>query len=252
MSHIWSVCQGEAHIRPIQGVLYRLVENQEQVATLGYVDTLDEQAVLEALLETSKPAYPEAVQDALHYLLKTPFRYPPLLWGSRFGRVHEPSLFYGGRSIKAMLSEAAYYRFVFLRSMSGPLPSARLNTEHTVFSVSYQTTKGVQLQQPPFDQLTPDLTHPAIYAPAQDLGAVMRAAGVEAFEYFSARCAEPELCGALFTPAALSCQEPLSRQHWFCELTEDQVSFKALGAPAVYSFPLADFQVEGVFPTPAS
>jgi len=54
VSHIWSVCQGEAHIRPIQGVLYRLVENQEQVATLGYVDTLDEQAVLEALLENSK------------------------------------------------------------------------------------------------------------------------------------------------------------------------------------------------------
>ena len=52
---IWSRCQGERHIRPIEGVLFRLVESQEQVATIGYVDTLEEQAVLEELLETSKP-----------------------------------------------------------------------------------------------------------------------------------------------------------------------------------------------------
>jgi hypothetical protein len=53
-----------------------MVESQEQIATRGYVDTLAEQSVLEELLEESKPAYPDKTTD-LHYLLKTPFRYPP-------------------------------------------------------------------------------------------------------------------------------------------------------------------------------
>ncbi|MDP1329436.1 hypothetical protein Q6280_28035, partial [Klebsiella pneumoniae] len=74
---IWLECGGLERIKPIRGVLYRLVESQEQVATVGYVDSLEEQAVLEELLEGSKPAYPGDLQSQpLHYLLKTPFRYP--------------------------------------------------------------------------------------------------------------------------------------------------------------------------------
>lgn len=57
-----------------------MVESQEQVATLQLVDTLEEQALLEELLESSKPPVP-ADAEPLHYLLKTPFRYPPLRWG---------------------------------------------------------------------------------------------------------------------------------------------------------------------------
>lgn len=40
-------CDGNHHIKRLTGTLYRLVECQEQVATLGYVDTLEEQAMLE-------------------------------------------------------------------------------------------------------------------------------------------------------------------------------------------------------------
>lgn len=80
VSEIWRQCKGERHIRPLQGRLVRLVESQEQVATLQLVDTLEEQALLEELLESSKPPVP-ADAEPLHYLLKTPFRYPPLRWG---------------------------------------------------------------------------------------------------------------------------------------------------------------------------
>ncbi len=52
---IWTDCEGSAQIRPIQGELYRVVESQEQVATLQYVDSLEEQATLEELLENIKP-----------------------------------------------------------------------------------------------------------------------------------------------------------------------------------------------------
>ena len=64
---IWERCDGTSHIAPISGTLYRLVESQEQVATLSYVDTLEEQEILEALLETAKPPYPTQERD-LHYL----------------------------------------------------------------------------------------------------------------------------------------------------------------------------------------
>ena len=67
------------------GDLWRLVESQSAVATLKLVDTLDEQAILEAELEGSKPLVP-ASWAHLDYLLATPFRYAPYRTGSRFRR----------------------------------------------------------------------------------------------------------------------------------------------------------------------
>ena len=122
---IWHKCDGESHITPIKGVCYRLVESQEQIATLGYVDTLEEQVLLEEMLDAVKPAYPMAGDD-YHYLLKTPFRYPPLEWGSRLGSKHEASLFYAGLSVTSTLAESAYYRFVFLNKWRIPLASLGL------------------------------------------------------------------------------------------------------------------------------
>ena len=106
---VWDACNGAQQIGSLKGTLYRLVESQEQVATLGYVDTLDEQALLEEMLESTKPVYREGLMT-YHYLLSTPFRYPPLKWGSRFGAVHEPSIFYGGSTVDVTLAESAYYR----------------------------------------------------------------------------------------------------------------------------------------------
>jgi len=107
---IWSRYHGAAHVTPLCGEVHRLVESQEQVATLTYVDTLEEQTLLESMLDNAKPPLPPGA-SGLHYLLSTPFRYPPLRWGSRFGRVHERGIFYGGLSRHTTLAESAYYRF---------------------------------------------------------------------------------------------------------------------------------------------
>ncbi len=80
----------------IQGTLFRVVESQEQVATTRLVDDLTELALLEDMLEASKPPRLPGT-ETLHYLLATPFRYPPLPHGSRFSIVHKPSLYYGSR-----------------------------------------------------------------------------------------------------------------------------------------------------------
>ena len=45
---------------------------------MSLVDTLEEQALLEEVLDDSKPAVPEDCRN-LHYLLFTPFRYGRLV-----------------------------------------------------------------------------------------------------------------------------------------------------------------------------
>ena len=64
--------------------VYRIVETQEYAATMNLVDDLEEQELLEQLLDEVKPPYKKGTQK-LHYLISTPFRYPPLKYGSRFG-----------------------------------------------------------------------------------------------------------------------------------------------------------------------
>ncbi|KEA62591.1 hypothetical protein ADIMK_3063 [Marinobacterium lacunae] len=247
---IWERCNGSAHIAPLAGTLHRLVESQEQVATLGYVDTLEEQALLEEMLEEIKPPAPENTTH-LHYLLKTPFRYPPLLWGSRFGGAHEPSLFYGGMGVGVTLAESAYYRFIFWHSMGAEPVKSRIRTEHTLFSVSYATTLGVQLHAPPFNEYESELTHTRTYAATQSIGSAMRSAGVEVFEYRSARDRARGLCVGLFTPEAFTQQTPQEQSQWFCEVSAEEASFRQLRSREVHVFKLEDFKVDGILPLPA-
>lgn len=247
---IWSQCNGAQAIRPIRGTLHRLVESQQAIATLDYVDTLEEQAVLESLLEGSKPAWPPD-SKRYHYLLRTPFRYPPLTWGSRFGHAGEPSLLYGGLSTHTTLAEAAYYRFVFFSSMAQPAAKAAIHSQHTLFTTGYRTPQGIQLQFPPFAGHTAQLAHPSNYRESQTLGTHMRAAGVLAFEYPSARDTQPGLCVGLFSIQALADTKPRTQRAWLCQTSAQDVTFKPENGPEIINFHLTDFLLDGVLPRPA-
>ena len=178
MTDLWAACEDGLRIEPLAGELQRIVESQQQVATLSLVDDLDEQALLEEMLEGAKPPLAYGSQG-LHYLLATPFRYPPLRHGSRFGRRLEPSLFYGARRLRTLLAEAAYYRFVFWTGMAAPPPSGRLRTQHSVFRARFRGRRGVRLQQPPCAEHEVVLRDPADYVPTQRLGTALRGAGVD-------------------------------------------------------------------------
>src|SRR5512142_429329 len=115
----WEAKLAAARPGRLAGTLLRLVESQEQVATHQLVRSLERQAVLEDMLEATKPPWRKG-SERLHYLLATPFRYPPLQHGSRFGTRSEPSLFYGSQETRTVLAEAAYYRFVFWHGMRPP------------------------------------------------------------------------------------------------------------------------------------
>src|SRR6478752_10538487 len=137
-SSIWTRCAGASEIRPLRVSACRAVEAQHQVSTRKLVDSAEEQILLEELIDRAKPPY--TTPSRLHYLLATPFRYPPLRHGSRFGRRFEPGIWYGSESRRTAFAEVAYYRMVFLEGTSADL--GLLTTQHTAFSARVRTTHG--------------------------------------------------------------------------------------------------------------
>ena len=73
-----------AALLPGRWKAWRAVEGQHVVSTLRLAaGDPRRQDLLERILEESKPPLPEGA-GGLHYLLSTPFRYPPAGAGSRF------------------------------------------------------------------------------------------------------------------------------------------------------------------------
>lgn len=243
---LWQQCGLEAAVGPIRGELYRIVESQEQVATLGLVDSLDEQSLLEEMLEAVKPPLPPETRG-LHYLLATPFRYPPLRHGSRYGRRHEPALFYGSLGPHTCLAECAWYRLLFWHGMEAP-PSRRIRTRHTLFQVAYAAQRGLRLQEAPCAAHRTTLAHPADYTATQALGTAMREAGIEAFEFPSARCPERGVNVALFTPSALAATRPTYTEEWWCDVDGEQVTFLNAATRHTQGFAASLFHVDGRLP----
>src|SRR5438105_12730834 len=94
-SPIWTPAALSSERRALSGTCWRVVEAQHKVSTLKLVDTLAEQALLEGLIELSKPPVPPECRH-LHYLLTTPFRY-----GSTYPR--------GSRFRRAGMTPGVYY-----------------------------------------------------------------------------------------------------------------------------------------------
>lgn len=247
---LWSACGKQALLTGVEGELVRLVESQEQVATSSLVDDLHAQALLEDLLEPTKPPL-RAGTAGLHYLLAAPFRYPPLRHGSRFGSRHEPALFYGSRTLGTALAEVAYYRSVFLHGMRLPPPSGRLLTQHTAFTATYRTPAGARLQAAPCAGHRDRLAHPGDYTATQTLGSALRGAGCGAIEYVSARDRRQGLNVALLSPLALADNQPRHQQAWLCETRANMVRFSHSRGGDVHDFPLDQFLVDGRLPQPA-
>lgn len=245
----WNALVEAAPRADLRGEVLRLVESQEQVATASLVSTLAHQAVLEEMLEETKPARRRG-SEKLHYLLATPFRYPSLRHGSRFGRRTEPSLFYGTLTEPTVLAESAYYRFHFWYGMAVP-PPRRIDTQHTLFAARYRSAEALQLHKAPFDTYALLLTHPADYRATQALGTAMREAGIALFEFTSARDPQKGLNVALFNPRPFTRRTPVSESAWLCQLTADRVRFRKMQAADFYDFPLGVFLVDGALPSPA-
>jgi hypothetical protein len=227
-----------------------VVEAQHQVSTRKLVDSDAEQVLLEQLIDGAKP--PPRARAALHYLLATPFRYPPLRHGSRFGTRSEPGIWYGSETLRTGFAEVAYYRLLFLEGTRADL--GLLQTELTAFRATVDTARGIDLTARPFTAHQTVLASKSDYHATQELGAFMREAGVEAFRYASARDVEGGVNVGVFAPAAFGRRQPKALETWHCAATRSAVEVvrRDYFGRDSFRFERAEFLVAGVLPAPAT
>nr|CAD6607530.1 RES domain-containing protein [Rhizobium sp. TCK] len=228
---IWTPAALSSEARPVAGEFWRLVEAQHRVSTMKLVETVEEQALLENLLEETKPAFPpECV--GLDYLLATPFRYGASYpHGSGFRRAGRTlGVFYATARVETAIAEMAFYRMLFFaESPDTPLPANA--AEYTAFAASVATEAGIDLTMPPLDRDNHAWEHRTDYAACQALADAAREAGLDAILYRSVR--DPA-CGvnlALLSADAFAAREPVERQTWRMRLS-------MTGVQAIRDFPL--------------
>jgi hypothetical protein len=230
-----------------------VVEGQHVVSTRKLVDSDAEQHLLEDLLETAKPPLPPEPEFAgLHYLLAAPFRYPPLRWGSRFGRRTERGIWYGAHELHTAFAEAAYYRLVFLEGTTADL--SPVLSDVSTFSVPVFSSRAVDLTAAPFAELRGQISSPVHYDESQQLGSDLRAAGVELFRYSSARDARGGACFGVLSPRAFKTRRPSEPEPWYSAATRQAVEFsrRDVFRHQCLRFERAQFLVDGRVPAPAA
>ena len=252
---IWTRCGGRSSAREIRCEPWRVVESQRIASTRPLVDTDAEHEVLERLIDDAKPTVRSGPDFlGLHYLLSSPFRYPPLARGSRFGRRHEPSLWYGAEALRTSLAEAAYYRLLFFEGTAAEL--APHTMPMSAFQVRVRTRAAVDLLAPAFRPYVGRICSPITYATSQPLGSEMRASGIHLVRFPSARDPDGKPNVGLFSPSAFASRRPVKTpETWHCTITASHdVEFRHEGIARIETvpFPRQRFLVKGVLPAPAT
>lgn len=208
------------------------------VSTMALVDTLEEQALLEQVLEESKPAVPVECRE-LHYLLFTPFRYgAPYPQGSRFRRAGlTPGVYYASLQLATALAEMSFWRLLFYaESPRTPWPSNA--GEYTAFSVRFSSGKGLDLTRGALAKNVDVWREPVDYSHCQALAETARDAGVNVIRYQSARAEGDNV--ALLACAAFATKAPTEQQRW-------RIHVSASGARAVGDDPAHRFGFDRSF-----
>jgi hypothetical protein len=226
-----------------------VVEAQHQLSTRKLVDSADEQMMLEELIDGMKP--PDLTGGRLHYLLFTPFRYPPLRHGSRFGTRRERGIWYGSEDRRTAFAEVAYYRLLFFAGSRAPL--GVVTTSLTAFTVRMKSAHAIDLAAPPFAAHRKAIASPSSYAASQALGGAMRSAGVELCRYPSARDIQDGVNVAAFSAAVFGTAKPRGFETWHCTAEQDRVELTKgdFGKRETLTYPRTQFLVRGSLPAPA-
>ncbi len=219
---------------PYAGRIWRLVEAQHAVATLPLVDSLEEQAALEAILERSKPAVPGDCAH-LHYLLATPFRYGCYPSDSRFRRKgRTPGVFYGAEAALTAAMENVWYRLRFYAAAEGVAPPAGA-AEYTGFAVDI-AADSVDLMRPPLNADAALWTDPEDYTACLDLADRARAQGLGLIRYQSVRDPDRGANIAVLQCAAFATPEPVKTETW-------RIALRPNGAVILQEWPRSAWEV---------
>lgn len=211
----------------------RIVERQEDSATTRITTDLVEHQALEEMLEGSKPG---TLNGRINYLLGTPFRYPPLDYGSRFGTAHDRWIFYGSLDTETCLRECGYYRFKLFFDMQEPPPNP-VNCEHTMFTVDLEAEHCVDLCAPAYAKLSDDLVSVESYSLTHRVGRQARDADAQMLVFQSARGAGKNV--AVFEDSVFT-SEPMNQRLWMSQVRADRVMFRS--KQGFLQFAVEDYQ----------
>ena len=202
----------EGGFAPYRGNLWRLIETQSKPATARLVDTNAEQAVLEDILEASKPPVPEACQH-LDYQFWSPFRYGCYPRASRFRRAGPtPGVWYGAESVLTAVAEAVWGALRFYGA-SPQTPTPRWQVEHMAVQADIQAAIAVDLTEADW-QGQGRWSDPDDYGDCLALAGRVRAKGAEAIRYASVRDPDHRANVAVLACAAFAQPAPIDRQTW--------------------------------------
>jgi hypothetical protein len=199
-----------------------MVEAQHVASTMKLVDTAAEQNMLEALLDHSKPAYPNTAAK-LDYLLATPFRYPTRKGGSRFRGANDPGVFYGAESVATAAAELGYWRWRFL--LDAPALTHIEPVAHTAFQVALKA-QAVDLRKHPFNA-DASWVHKSDYGPTQAFAQLVREVALGCIVYQSVRNPDAAWCVAVLKPESFA--EPKPRpdtQTWWLAVGQQEVIWR--------------------------
>ncbi|WP_131778303.1 RES family NAD+ phosphorylase [Legionella bozemanae] len=219
---IWIECEGLKFFKYLELEPWRIVEDQYSSSSRDLVESSEEHDLLEKLLDDSKP---QAANNK-HYLIFTPFRYPPLEYGSRFGNIYEPSLWYGSLTQKTAFAEVAFYRLKFFDDTVANL--GYIEIRMTAFKAYIQTKNGIDLTKSPFQKYQDKISSKTNYEQSQLLGTEMREAKVEAFIFASARDKNAGENVAAFTPDVFKIKNKeyiTNMQNWRCIANKNVIEF---------------------------
>lgn len=216
----WTRRAVETEAAPTRVRLWRAVEAQHVVATMALVDSADEQALLEDILEETKPPSPADCAD-LHYLLQTPFRYLAPV-ASRFRRAHEAGVWYGAERRETCLAELGYWRWRFVADSDGIDRLAPV--AHTVFRAQARGT-GIDLTRPPWLQTRVRWTAADDYSACHALAELARGAGIGILRYESVRDPQRSACAAVLDCTCFGGTSVIEQQSWFLTVTSSGVAW---------------------------
>jgi RES domain len=227
-SPTWTPANLSPELRFYREWVWRLVGAQYHVSLRKLTDSLAEQALLEGLVEGTKPTVPVECRG-LDALLSTPFRYAPYPNGSRFRRAgHTPGVYYAAEDARVAVAETAFYRLLFFAESPDTLWPVN-PFECTGFSVEVSSLRSLDLTEPPFDVDAAVWRHPVKYSRCQEFADWARMHNAEILRYWSAR-SPGGVCVAVLTCTAFAERHPTSLETW-------RIGVSQTGAYAIREFP---------------
>lgn len=233
------------------GDIWRIIEGQYFTSTRKLVESQEDQDLLELLIDSAKPLHPSDINpDTFHYLLHTPFRYPPLRYGSRFGSVQERGIWYGAAKATTCMAEVSYYKFLFFDGSEFDFKP--MQSTYSAFTAAVKSVRAYDCQRSLPSQELDQVCSPISYSASIPLGQSLREAGGEVVLYPSSRDPKRGQCLAIYHPSVFAQAKRLKQQQeWtvYTDATHVEWRRRTPTGEARHGYVREQFLIDGKLPS---